>query len=520
MINFQCVTIFLVSLIFGTSCFYTEKNENRSTVNVLGTEDSAMAKFKSIVLVRDNGFDLLHEALRDKVIASYTIACRDTEVADNDAAETYLSEVANVSLSDPNFKQKTTELKAAFKLKTAENMDNACELNEGIKASSNRLATYLREDREPWNKSVKAKESLSSYHKNVSKVFPFIQEGDLPYVVLDRGHGTATSGTIVSDTDDIGLVLIEDKMIAEDYATLKSGLSSDSDKQANADDSSPPPKCVDQAFLDDRAALYNNSSFLERYVKRPIPDFEKKLAEIYVKHKVRIANYSFGIASRGAIKRATEKNCAVLDYKAYYLALGAAERARDIYIEDSLYPDGKPYLEVRSAGNDGDQIDNLSDKRDCRDAKKLTIAVGSSTYKNKDKPTRSVFSNFGDCVDGFAYGAQIITPANDMFYDVVDGTSFSSPMVARFLALNAPIDADAKKLKEFFFASLDGSNKNVPDDLQNLNIVYDKKTGASLQNSTSTENQVLLQDNHSFRTANMINYRAMDRDLRFSSATK
>lgn len=110
------------------------------------------------------------------------------------------------------------------------------------------------------------------------------------------------------------------------------------------------------------------------------------------------------------------------------------------FVDEAVkYAEQHNVLLVHSAGNDGQNIDNADNfptkqLADGTRAKNWLEVGASSMTADKDLPGR--FSNYGQKnVDLFAPGVDIISLAPGNGYDIMDGTSFASPVVSGVAAL-------------------------------------------------------------------------------------
>ncbi len=482
----QLRRIFALNLLctFTTSCFYTEDLQNRSIVNTVA-KDPSPVDTRQVVMVRDTGFDLTHEVFKDKVVGAYTLDCRDVikqltlfflDIGD---------QRRKIDTNQAGYLEKIRDLEIEAKMGSVIILDNACELIANIKSSSSSLHRQLRADRDLWNQTIRTKKDYLSLYEDITTANPNFSDGEIWRAIGDRGHGTSTAGTIALHNDQIALVLLEDQLLGDSTAGLLRNLDLEENEPAPQED---VITCSTQEEIDNETAIYKNPVFLKRFIERPIPQFEKDLADLMQKHKVRLANYSFGSPATEK-KEEVGEGCPTINFRENSAALGAANRARSAFVEKTLYPSGTPFLVVVSAGNQSATINDLADKNDCRDPMGAIVGVGSIDFRAGATPTRSEFTNQGACVDGYAYGSRIIAPSNDQFYNILFGTSFSAPIVTRFLALNAPKDASPMEIKKFFLAAVDSKTKNLPDTAHEMKVVYDNKNidfnGAPIKASLS-----------------------------------
>ena len=122
------------------------------------------------------------------------------------------------------------------------------------------------------------------------------------------------------------------------------------------------------------------------------------------------------------------------------MSFGKGYSPNEEYVNKAIrYAEEKGVLMVSGSGNDGqdnDSIDNFPNKYYSDGTECATwISVGATT-RNPDSSLVTDFSNYGQStVDLMAPGEAVLTLAPGNETDVVDGTSFSSPIVAGVAAL-------------------------------------------------------------------------------------
>ncbi|UTW64153.1 S8 family peptidase [bacterium SCSIO 12741] len=136
------------------------------------------------------------------------------------------------------------------------------------------------------------------------------------------------------------------------------------------------------------------------------------------------------------------------------------------FVDEAIrYAEENNVLLVHAAGNNGENIDKnnhypVNHYLDGSPAKTL-ITVGASSSKAK-KNLPGSFSNYGtEQVDLFAPGVNIVSLAPNNRYDVSDGTSLASPVVAGVAALvwSYYPDLTAVQLKEILLRSVRSESK-------------------------------------------------------------
>jgi len=131
-------------------------------------------------------------------------------------------------------------------------------------------------------------------------------------------------------------------------------------------------------------------------------------------------------------------------------------------------------LTVQAAGNDGAQIDSITDALDCDRGDPLNLSVGSLALDG----TVSTFSNHGACVDLYAPGESVITPVAGGWYFAVDGTSFSAPLAARALSLAATAPFDPAQARQQLLAQNAATGEQLPPAAFPGDFFYQPAVGA------------------------------------------
>ena len=122
------------------------------------------------------------------------------------------------------------------------------------------------------------------------------------------------------------------------------------------------------------------------------------------------------------------------------MSFGKGYSPRKALVDDAVkYAEGKGVLMVHAAGNDGEDIDEVSNfptsKLGDGSRAKLWIEVGASSWKGGSELAAS-FSNYGQTqVDLFAPGVGIYSTVPGGGFERQDGTSMAAPVVSGVAAL-------------------------------------------------------------------------------------
>jgi hypothetical protein len=355
------------------------------------------------LMVIDEGFDVTAAEFSNKLVATYTFACAggSGDSTDGDGGGPLgIEGLSTGSLTD----QKQQILSELAK------RDDSCHLLPGISHKTDPLASVAR-FKARWNAALKSNQPYDTAFT--------VAEWQVLQPALNKAltefpfHGTATAGTAAHENDDLRLVLVE-RPLGDASAVMATFT------------------CVAQADLDRFTALYSDPDVVTAYANQPEPTLDADLDHAMAIHAVGLVNESYGSSTRLFLEQLQDMaGCGTTDFTGYFTALGnldLAQRRAGETTGSATLP-----LTVQAAGNDGAQIDSVTDSLDCDLGDPLNLAVGSLALDG----TVSTFSNHGACVDLYAPGESVITPVAGGWYFAVDGTSFSSPLAARTLALAA-----------------------------------------------------------------------------------
>lgn len=357
-----------------------------------------------VAMVIDGGFDVSHEVFKSKVLGQYTITCDE----DIDAAPEW-------SLNNSSLDQAKTLLKRAYLAPKT-----GCKIADGIKFTLPSNFSQIGPLREKWNDGLKRKVATLDRNavQSVVQVLKGREAGEF--------HGTNTAGLIGYQNPNVKLVLV------------------------SIDFSPRAIRCPTQRGLSTWVEAHRDPEVRRAYVEGPADSMEASLDDVVKKHGVTLVNMSFTRVPRSLREKDfADSGCSRLDFTAYYQLSVELERARSAYQKASgPLRDAPRPLAIQSAGNDSLEIDSIADSEACSDPGSNLLIAGSLDLNGQ----RSKFSNFGKCVDFYVLGAKVVVAAPDNFLNVVDGTSFSAPLLVRYISKEfAPGESAvsiAQKLKD------------------------------------------------------------------------
>jgi subtilisin family serine protease len=370
------------------------------------------------VMVIDEGIDLTAAELNGKVTATFTLVCQPAPSDDAGAADGAGADGGSADAGAPSFDDLKQRTIAALMVP-----DDSCDLQPGIDAKPDPLASVAR-FRDRWNNMVRSQLTGSC-------VFSMAEWTEL-IAALDAEsktfayHGTATAGTVAHDNSGVRLVLVQRVLGSEEAA-----------KQSFT--------CLAQADIDQTVALLSDTDVRDAYVHAPASQSETQFGRAVQDYNVGIISESFSRSPRAVIEQLQiEAGCPPIDLRAYFTALNGVEQARA----------GNPgsVLVDQSAGNEATEIESPADDVECTLGSSQHLLVGSYDLTQ----TRSVFTNFGACVDVSAPGENIIAPYAGGWLLPVEGTSFAAPLVARQVSRTAPQPYDVAQARVTLLSQSDG----------------------------------------------------------------
>jgi hypothetical protein len=368
------------------------------------------------VMVVDQGFDVRHPALTEKIAGCYDIRCP-----------------AGPSF-DPRSGESDDDAAARFAA-YLRSPGPACTVSEGVTLEVNDyLERFYPDDRALWNDYLLGKRTSDDPRFNAELKSMLELTGSADY------HGTATSGAITYGNDvDIVLAQIE--------------LSS-------PDDLTSYP-CLRQEDLDLETRLLSRSEVAEAYIQAPLDGRDLHLLELRRQHGIRVENWSFGVPSAIALESLLQqKGCARVKLAGYMRANAELDGRREAFLRASGALGGAETLIFQAAGNDGLSIDDGGANLACTPGRADRVLVGAyEIYRGR--AVQSFFSNYGECVDLYALGQQVILPSAAGFYSIFSGTSFAAPLAARYASSLARQAPTTVALRDLVFGARD-ENRFLP----------------------------------------------------------
>ena len=306
--------------------------------------------------------------------------------------------------------------------------DDGCRLHPGVDPVPNVYESP--QERGAWNAAVRSDVLIGNPFR--SSPFDGLY-GELASR-LDKTpiHGTATSGVIATDNPAVNLVLVQ----------MQLGTAEAFEEEF---------ECFVQADIDETVALLSDPDVKAAYARRPQATVDAELAAARATHDVGIVNQSFSQPARHVLEELQWRaQCEEISFGPFYRAWNQVEQvSRDAYPEPGV-------LVVQSAGNGSSLINGPEDSVVCRPGDSHHVLVGSYGRQGG----RSFFTNFGECVDVYAPGEDVIAPLPGDWLFPLAGTSFAAPLVARLLSLTAALPFDPTTAHEDLIAKRE-PNRNL-----------------------------------------------------------
>ena len=366
------------------------------------------------VMVVDTGFDLRHPIFKDKIAGCYEIECPASPSFDTSIVETDDERAARyvAYLAEPG---------------------PACTLKEGLSVE---VDSYLEEfdpqSRATWNEKLLAKDRFDE---------SWDVETILKAGISADAHGTATAGAIAYQ-NDVDIVVVQIKL-------------------GTYEDTAATISCISQADVDRDTRILSRSEVAAAYLTAPLEGDEQLLMDVRRRHGVRVENHSFGPLSNRAFETLMAvRRCGRVKLEQNTLVQSELDARRLEALRAKGVFDGTDVLTFQSSGNYSEKIDDGGDSLACTPRRTDRLLIGAYDLY-REQPIISDFTNYGDCVDAYALGDTVLLPTAAGFYAPFSGTSFASPLAARYASSLVQEGDSAASLRERILAARDG-NRFLP----------------------------------------------------------
>lgn len=382
------------------------------------------------VMVIDEGIDLSVSDLQGRVAAAYTETCVD------DSSDAGVAGPGGVVDGGPAF----DALKQMYLAALAQ-PDDSCHLTTGISVKADPLAS-IAQFKSRWNAMVRANQSPSDVF-STAELMKLMDPINTEFSSFGY-HGTATSTTVAHENTSVRLVLVERE------------LGSESSLQTNF-------PCIAQSDIDQTVDLLNDPQIYAASVNQPA-QIDSELAGAQTTYDVGIVNESFGAASRETLEMLQQQNCPnTVDLTAYFALIDKMTNDHNATIQ------GPAVLTVQAAGNDGVRIDSGSDSLSCDLGDPKSLLVGAY---NPITLAQNMFSNYGACVNVYAPGQSIVVEYAGGWLTWASGTSFASPLTARYASMTATSPFDPAAERTAVIAKSDPTSQFLPVSLFPSDFFY------------------------------------------------
>jgi hypothetical protein len=364
------------------------------------------------VMIIDDGFDASHEVFKSKVVGQYTVSCDQEKIA-----------IPESEFNGTSAEQAKTVLRNRYL-----SPKSTCKVTEGIKFTKPADFTRIQQFRDKWNEGLRQKVGTldGATVQNITRILSS----------SGKFHGTNTSGLIAYQNPDVKLVLVQMELGGPNSPRVRA-------------------LCPTQRGVNNWVEAHKDSAVRKGFIEGPSDTFESALDDVAKKHQVTLVNMSFGREPRSLHEKTlADAGCGQIDYRQYYEITNELDRARAAFQKSrDTEKNRRQPLAIQAAGNDGVRIDSTSDSFECSDPQGNLLVAGSLDVTGQ----RSRFSNFGRCVDYYILGSRVVVAAPDNFLHVVNGTSFSSPLLARYITREFPASEPAASIVSKLKAKADGS---------------------------------------------------------------
>ena len=382
------------------------------------------------IMIVDDGFNLNQEVFNDKILDQFTVDCSESEDMQDEGDST--EDLQELTL-DEKFEKLKDEYIKGF------NQENPCKLEQSITYPENPQLFELVQYRDEWNRMLGNKASFNEIfsNENLTKIALVID--DVPH------HGTTTASLIAYNNPNVKMVFLEVKL----------------------GDGSGPEECIIQEEVDLTVRVLRDPEIRDLYLNQEQNPVSKRLDEIVELHNIKLVNYSAASNPRSIIEEQNRQlGCEDVSLLEYFNEISSLDKALEEKRKNEASSAIEP-LFIQSAGNEGAQIDAYSDFLACSNESETSLLVGSNEFSG----VRSDFSNFGQCVDVYAVGGSIVSSSLYGFLNIKSGTSYSAPIVSRYVSQHLAHLGTAKEMKVALKQLLD-SDKNLPESFP-VELAYD-----------------------------------------------
>lgn len=421
------ITLVILVFFIGACGFTGQKSEEESDKegNITSSVVLEVDPGKNMnVMIIDDGFNLDAQVFKNKIINQYTLQCNNSQA----------DEQSSFKLGQENEPEQTEDEKF-LKLKDAYieslNSNSTCRIENSLEQVENKELSQYIEQKDRWNSEIDGK----TIFKNILNEPELIKVSRS--INLVSHHGTSTAGLIAYKNPNVKLVLLQ----------LELG-----------DPGEYSHSCLFQDKVDRTVRVLKDPEYRDLYLKKPTDPINKSLAEIMEKNNVKIINFSAGTLPRETIEaRNIEKGCGKVSLYEYYKELATLDREK-AELNRNIATTGFPEpLLIQAGGNESMEINDATDSDDCPYIRDSTLLIGSYDKSG----TRSDFSNFGDCIDLYTVGRELVSASPYGFLNVQSGTSFSAPLITRYISMNFSDGTANSEIKQQLL-NLRDENKYLP----------------------------------------------------------
>lgn len=422
--------MFVLLLLITASCQPSGNQGVEKDVPLLLVRNSkSQPKAHHTVMIIDQGFDYEHPVFKNKIIAKYKIECS----IQNDS----------IRNSHLDFRLMSGKLLARGVAGFS-----ACELKPVSVFLPNSEFSEIMNWKSWWNTSIEEKsEELQSLSH--SSIYQRVTGRDTGRSSANPFHGTAVASLYAYDNPNTKFILIESPVETDAWTC---------------------PRPMDIYQLDRMIQQFRDPNFRRNLSNLGVDKFAKQVADIVTRYGVTIINQSFGERPYlDKLNRLEMSGCVMSPkIKSQFLRkhreLDHLTKQVSRLIDDPFTQIKDEVLFIQAAGNERLPIHSRQHSATCfRDENHLL--VGSVDHNGR----LSSFSNYGECVDFYMLGEDVIHAAPKGFNSFGSGTSFSTPLLGRLVTLNTDPNGTPADWVEYLRESADDQLR-IKKDLQPLEL--------------------------------------------------